>query len=137
MCTTCAHKREKVSYIIFEITLFSQIQNLGDTSEVTKLVMNLTDIDPDDAFSIVPYEKGHTFLFYLEQLLGGPEVFEPYLKSYLDTYKYKSIETDTWKKHLYEYFSDKTKVMYLHVKLVLTYIYHVYYVFYFYFIFSY
>jgi hypothetical protein len=35
-------------------------------------VVSLKDSDPDDAFSSVPYEKGSCFLFYLEQLLGGP-----------------------------------------------------------------
>ena len=29
-------------------------------------------MDPDDAFSKVPYEKGSTFLWYLEDLVGGP-----------------------------------------------------------------
>lgn len=67
-------------------------------------------MDPDDAFSSVPYEKGHTFLYYIEHLLGGPEVFEPFLKSYLDKFKYKSIVTSTWKDYLYEYFKDKVEV---------------------------
>lgn len=78
---------------------------------MTDLVPNLVGIDPDDAFSTVPYEKGHTFLFYLEELLGGPEVFEPYLKSYLKTFKYKSLNTAQWKEYLYSYFSDKTEVL--------------------------
>ncbi|RLU18861.1 hypothetical protein DMN91_009219 [Ooceraea biroi] len=87
------------------------IQTLGETNQLTNLVPNLAGVDPDDAFSIVPYEKGHTFLFYLEQLLGGSEVFEPFLKSYLDTFKYRSIKTDTWKDYLYKYFSDKIKLL--------------------------
>ena len=33
---------------------------------LTALVVNLTGVDPDDAFSRVPYEKGSTFLWYLE-----------------------------------------------------------------------
>ena len=32
---------------------------------------DLKECDPDDACTSVPYEKGHTFLFYLEKLLGG------------------------------------------------------------------
>lgn len=38
----------------------------------TRLIPDLKGVDPDDAFSIVPYEKGFTLLFYLETLLGGP-----------------------------------------------------------------
>jgi len=85
-------------------------------------VPNLAGVDPDDAFSIIPYEKGHTFLFYLEQLLGGPEVFEPFLKSYLNTFKYKSIQTDTWKDYLYKYFSDKLEVEQIFRIIIVTYI---------------
>ncbi len=33
---------------------------------------DLKGIDPDDAFSSVPYEKGFALLYYLEQLVGGP-----------------------------------------------------------------
>ncbi|EFN66270.1 Leukotriene A-4 hydrolase [Camponotus floridanus] len=91
--------------------LSEEMKNLGETNQLTNLVPNLIGIDPDDAFSIVPYEKGHTFLFYLEQLLGGPEVFEPFLKSYLNTYKYKSIKTDIWKDYLYQYFSEEVKLL--------------------------
>lgn len=91
--------------------LREEIKNLGETNQLTNLVPNLIGVDPDDAFSIVPYEKGHTFLFYLEQLLGGPQVFEPFLKSYLAIYKYKSIKTNIWKDYLYQYFSDKVELL--------------------------
>lgn len=91
--------------------LEENIETIGKTNQLTNLIPNLVGIDPDDSFSIVPYEKGHTFLFYLENLLGGPEVFEPFLKSYLNTFKYKSIVTDDFKDYLYKYFSDKTKLL--------------------------
>ena len=35
------------------------------------------------------------------------EVFEPFLKAYIDKFKYMSITTDDWKSFLYEFFSDK------------------------------
>merc|ERR1719445_779112 len=55
---------------------------MGPTNPFTALVPRLAGKDPDDAFSVVPYEKGSTFLWYLEDLVGGAEVFEPFLKSY-------------------------------------------------------
>ncbi|XP_033208757.1 leukotriene A-4 hydrolase isoform X3 [Belonocnema kinseyi] len=79
--------------------------------EFTKLVVNLDGVDPDDAFSRVPYMKGHTFLYYLEELLGGPKEFEPFLRSYFETFKYKSIVTSDWKDYLYKYFSNKTQLL--------------------------
>ena len=35
------------------------------------MIPRLDQVDPDDAFTSVPYEKGSTFLFYLEQLIGS------------------------------------------------------------------
>jgi len=77
----------------------------------TQLVPDLTGVDPDDAFSIVPYEKGSALLMYLEQMLGGPAVFEPFLKAYINEFKFKSIVTDEWKDFLYKFFSDKKSIL--------------------------
>jgi leukotriene-A4 hydrolase len=44
---------------------------------LTALVPKLDGIDPDDAFSSVPYEKGSALLFYLESLAGGPGTKDP------------------------------------------------------------
>lgn len=79
---------------------------LKDEPELTKLVVDLTNVGPDDAFSSVPYMKGSTFLRYLEDLFGGPSVFEPFLRSYLDKFKYQSILTKDFKMYTYEYFKD-------------------------------
>ena len=49
-----------------------QVNKFGKDNPLTALKVVLKDVDPDDAFSSVPYEKGSCFLFYLEQLLGGP-----------------------------------------------------------------
>uniref|UniRef100_A0A1B6EZ69 Leukotriene A(4) hydrolase n=1 Tax=Cuerna arida TaxID=1464854 RepID=A0A1B6EZ69_9HEMI len=82
---------------------------LGEENPLTKLVVDLSGgIGPDDAFSTCPYEKGHTFLFYLEQLVGGPAVFEPFLKAYLDNFKYRSIETRDFKTFFKSYFANNT-----------------------------
>lgn len=50
---------------------FIKIQVETEEARFTKLIPDLKDNDPDDSFCSVPYEKGHTFLFYLENLLGG------------------------------------------------------------------
>ncbi|KAL3847158.1 hypothetical protein ACJMK2_018086, partial [Sinanodonta woodiana] len=80
---------------------------LGAEHPYTRLVPDLKGIDPDDAFSIVPYEKGFALLFYLENLLGGPEVFEPFLRAYIEKFKYQSLDTNTWKDFLYSYFHSE------------------------------
>lgn len=35
------------------------------------------------------------------------EVFEGFLKAYIEQFKYKSITTDDWKEFLYDYFKSK------------------------------
>ena len=51
------------------------MNTFGVDHPYTKLVPKLDGVDPDDAFSSVPYEKGYSLLMYLEQKLGGPGKF--------------------------------------------------------------
>lgn len=81
------------------------ISVLGADNPLTNLVVDLRGIHPDEAFSTVPYEKGQTFLRYLESTVGGPEKFEPFLRAYFETFKYKSIETSDFQKFFQNYFS--------------------------------
>ncbi|RDD36645.1 Leukotriene A-4 hydrolase [Trichoplax sp. H2] len=87
--------------------LMYSVKRYGDNHPFTALVPKLDRIDPDDAFSSVPYEKGFALLYHLEQVVGGPEVFEPFLKSYIQHFKYKSLKTSEWKDYLFSYFIDK------------------------------
>lgn len=74
-------------------------------SPATKLVVDLKETNPDDVFSTVPYEKGHTLLAYLEELVGGPSVFEPYLAAHVKQFAGKSIDTQDWKEYLIKFFA--------------------------------
>eukprot|EP00048_Salpingoeca_helianthica_P016503 m.232660 g.232660 ORF g.232660 m.232660 type:complete len:609 (-) comp18819_c0_seq1:206-2032(-) len=91
--------------------LCDAVQGYGADHPFTCLVHDLKDKDPDDAFSSIPYEKGFYFLFYLEQLLGGPDVFDKYLRAHVEKHAYQSITTDQWRAFLYEYFADKKDVL--------------------------
>jgi len=71
----------------------------------TRLVPTLQGIDPDDSFSRVPYEKGFSLLHYLEQKVGGPAVFEPYLRAYVDNFQRKSITTAEFRRFFEDYFT--------------------------------
>jgi leukotriene-A4 hydrolase len=77
----------------------------------TRLIQEHKNVDPDVAFSCVPYEKGSAFLFYLEQLLGGSDIFEEYLRTYIKKFAYQSIDSFQWKDHLCEYFADKKDLL--------------------------
>lgn len=92
-------------------TLKDSVKQFPADSPATQLVQVLKETDPDDSFSSVPYEKGSCFLYYLEQILGGPEVFEPFLRSYLETYQYQTVTTSEWKSYLEGYFHDKRDIL--------------------------
>ena len=60
--------------------LVEEVELLGATHDFTKLVIKQSgSIDPDDAFSSVPYEKGFALLYHLQTLLGVSK-FENFLR---------------------------------------------------------
>lgn len=91
--------------------LLEAVKTFGPTNPLTSLIPELRNIDPDDAFSSVPYEKGFALLYHLEELLGGPEIFMGFLKYYIQTFAYRSITTEDWKNCLCSYFCHKTDVL--------------------------
>ncbi|KAJ1676561.1 Leucyl aminopeptidase yscIV [Spiromyces aspiralis] len=93
----------QLSAVIGVNDLKSAVEFFGEDNPLTALVPKLEGIDPDDAFSTVPYDKGFNLLYYLEQLLGGPKVFEPYMRAYIHEFQGKSITTDDWKSFLFKY----------------------------------
>lgn len=56
---------------------------LGCDAETTKLQPCMLNVDPDEAFSRIPYEKGSLFLWHLEQLVGGARPFDAFLRAYV------------------------------------------------------
>ncbi|EGC29991.1 leukotriene A4 hydrolase [Dictyostelium purpureum] len=79
-----------------------------DQEPLTALKPNLDGIDPDDAFSSVPYEKGFNLLCYLQSLVGVAD-FEAWLKSYIAKFSYQSIIADQMKDYFIDYFTERGK----------------------------
>ncbi|EGT56806.1 hypothetical protein CAEBREN_06885 [Caenorhabditis brenneri] len=105
-------ERQFESQCGFEESLIRTVNDVfGPDHEYTKLVQNLGNADPDDAFSSVPYEKGSALLFTIEQAIGDNARFEEFLKSYIQKFAYKSVSTDEWKEYLYDTFSDKKVIL--------------------------
>ena len=85
------------SAIIGWKALQDSVTQFGDKHEFTKLIVDLKGKDPDDAFSSIPYEKGYTFLSYLESKIGRekwnafvPHYFRTFARRSLDSYDFKS-----------------------------------------------
>ncbi|CAA7031503.1 unnamed protein product [Microthlaspi erraticum] len=75
--------------------LNDEMERFKDNLECTKLKNNQEGVDPDDVYSQVPYEKGFQFVFRIERQVGRT-AFDDFLKKYIATFKFKSIDTDTF-----------------------------------------
>ncbi|CEQ42029.1 SPOSA6832_03799 [Sporobolomyces salmonicolor] len=62
--------------------------------------------DPDDLYSGVAYDKGANFLLYLEQVVGGLEIFSPYQKAFVERFWGLSISTQDWLDHFWSYWAQ-------------------------------
>lgn len=60
---------------------------------LTVLRMHLAGIDPDDAFSSIPYEKGARLVAALERE-AGEERFLRFIRDYMDAFRFTSITTE-------------------------------------------
>ncbi|HUJ26003.1 MAG TPA: M1 family aminopeptidase/hydrolase, partial [Myxococcales bacterium] len=68
------------------------LQRFANRPELTKLRTNLEGIDPDEAYSTVPYEKGYLLLRRMEEI-AGREQWDSFLRSYLAKFRFQSITT--------------------------------------------
>jgi leukotriene-A4 hydrolase len=78
-------------------------------AENTCLVLNNGDGDPDDSYSIVSYEKGFTFLLYLERLVGTPK-FEKFFHAYIARFASKTLTSTDFKNFFLQHFAGNSKL---------------------------
>lgn len=77
-------------------------------SHLTALVPDLKETHPDDSFSRIPYELGHTFLYYLEnEIVKSKEEFELFFSVYIRKFAFKSVDSLQFKEFFMEYFKQK------------------------------
>ncbi|KAG0258255.1 Leukotriene A-4 hydrolase [Mortierella polycephala] len=100
-------EHSEFSAILGHNALQESVSLFGKEHRFTALCPCLRGEDPDDAFSKVPYEKGFNLLYYLEKHLGGPNVFEPYLRAHVQQFAGRSINTKEWKAFLYSFMEEK------------------------------
>jgi len=69
------------------------LDQFGPGSPYSHLRTDLAGTDPDEVYSLVPYEKGAQFVLLLEDAVGR-ERFDRFLLKYIETFRFQSITTD-------------------------------------------
>jgi len=86
------------------IKLKEDISHFGNGHEFTKLCPRLPGVDPDDAFSGIPYVKGQMMLLHLESLVG-----QAYLRAHVKRFTGGCLDEKDFKNFL-EHFSGEPAV---------------------------
>eukprot|EP00281_Chroomonas_sp_CCMP1168_P023467 CAMPEP_0206228258 /NCGR_PEP_ID=MMETSP0047_2-20121206/9075_1 /ASSEMBLY_ACC=CAM_ASM_000192 /TAXON_ID=195065 /ORGANISM="Chroomonas mesostigmatica_cf, Strain CCMP1168" /LENGTH=667 /DNA_ID=CAMNT_0053651493 /DNA_START=132 /DNA_END=2135 /DNA_ORIENTATION=- len=74
-------------------------------AKLTALCPPLEGIDPDDAFSAVPYEKGFNLLYSIQKRVGD-DAFEAFAKAYIGEFKFKTITSQEFKAFVLKHFGE-------------------------------
>ncbi len=82
--------REEMEAALGRQSLEEEMAGLEARDQI--LHVDLAGRDPDDGFTLVPYEKGALFLRQLEETFGRDK-FDQFLKSYFDHFAFQSITT--------------------------------------------
>ena len=90
--------------------LQKSVDRFGASHDYTCLCPRLKGVDPDDCFSSVPYEKGFNFLTYLENLVGGEKVMNPYLRAHCERYAHSTVNSQQFREFFMSYMRDTAKV---------------------------
>ncbi len=68
------------------------LERFKERPQLTRLRNDLAGVDPDEAYSTVPYEKGYLLLRRLEEVAGRPR-WDDFLAAYLEKFRFQSIVT--------------------------------------------
>lgn len=79
--------------------LDESLERFAKTPAMTKLRTHLAGIDPDECYSLIPYEKGYLFLTQIEAVVGR-DAFSKWLRTYLDAFRFGAITTDDFERHI-------------------------------------
>lgn len=77
------------------------VERFAPHPELTRLQTSLGGVDPDEAFSDVPYEKGYLFLRAIEEIVGR-QAFDGFLRGYVERFRFGAITTAQFLKTLEE-----------------------------------
>jgi aminopeptidase N len=93
--------------------LMATLQRMEMTHADTRLYLDLSGRNPDEAVTDIAYEKGRLFLTLIEQTIGR-QTWDAFLKNYFDDHAFTSVSTPQFEKYLSAFLSrqayEKIKV---------------------------
>lgn len=109
-------KEAEMQDVLTRKDLDDNIAEYGTTNPDTRLKVSLTNRNPDDGISQIPYVKGYNFLKVIEAAVGR-EKFDPFIKNYFDAHAFQSITTEDFVKYLKENLIKDDKTLADKIKL--------------------
>jgi len=82
-----------LAWSIGQQALDGSVARFGAESPLTRLRTEMAGVDPDEAFSSIPYEKGARFVVALERA-AGREAFDRFVRAYIARFRFTSITTE-------------------------------------------
>jgi len=79
--------------------LQKEIQEIGSGSRDTRLKLDFTGRDPEDATTQIPYDKGQFFLRTIESYVGRTR-WDEFVKAYFQHFAFQSITTEEFLQYL-------------------------------------
>ncbi|UKZ62047.1 uncharacterized protein TrAtP1_003306 [Trichoderma atroviride] len=92
------------SSIIGWKALEDAVAHFGKDHEYTKLIISHDNVDPEDVYSTVAYEKGFHFLYYLDRLVGR-ENFNKFIPHYFTKWAGKSLDSFEFRDTFVDFFN--------------------------------
>jgi leukotriene-A4 hydrolase len=92
--------------LIREVTDF---MNSGRAQD-TRLKLDLAQRDPDEGVNTIAYDKGFSFLKYLEHLVGRNK-FDHFLKSYFNQHAFQANDTENFLQYLDSQLFEKEEIV--------------------------
>ncbi|KAJ6443294.1 leukotriene A4 hydrolase [Purpureocillium lavendulum] len=80
------------------------VELFGKDHEYTKLIISHDNVDPEDVYSQVAYEKGFHFLYYLDRLVGR-ENFDKFIPHYFTKWSGKSLDSFEFRDTFMDFFN--------------------------------
>jgi leukotriene-A4 hydrolase len=80
------------------------VAHFGKDHEYTKLIISHDNVDPEDVYSTVAYEKGFHFLYYLDRLVGR-ENFDKFIPHYFTKWAGKSLDSFEFRDTFVDFFN--------------------------------